>query len=169
MSLTSAYAYACRTNSSFVMSVLSVAARSRESPNESGEPSSPDPGDRSSRPVFPPGAATGAPSSSEIVKETVGPGRRLPPCRRGSRLKRRLERVLALSAARVDPDHVAEVRNAVRTGTTPAAVLDPAHRSVDLVIHRRGVHVDDSVLDPLRQLEATKRVRREVRIEEVSP
>src|SRR6202000_2873126 len=64
------------------------------------------------------------------------------------------ERVLALLAGRVDPDHLAEVLEAVRTGPSPARVLDAAHRRVDFVVDRGRADVDYPVLYLLRELEA---------------
>src|ERR1700755_705610 len=64
------------------------------------------------------------------------------------------ERALALLAVRVDPDHLAEVLEAVGAGPSPPRVLDAAHRRVDFVVDRRRVDVDDPVLDLLCELEA---------------
>src|SRR5438093_8916696 len=54
------------------------------------------------------------------------------------------ERVLPLTAVRIDPDHVAEIIQAVGARAAPAAVADAAHRRVDLVVDGWRIHVHDA-------------------------
>ena len=47
------------------------------------------------------------------------------------------ERILSLTAVRVDPDQVAEVVQAAGARAAPAAVAHPAHWRVNLVVDGR--------------------------------
>jgi hypothetical protein len=47
----------------------------------------------------------------------------------------RSERILALTAVRVDPNHVTEVIQATRSRAAPTTVANAAHRRVNLVVH----------------------------------
>src|SRR5450755_3557853 len=60
-----------------------------------------------------------------------------------------------LAAGRVDPNHVREVGGAVGSRSTPTTVTDATHRRMDLVVHRRGVHVDDAVKHLRSKLEGS--------------
>jgi hypothetical protein len=49
----------------------------------------------------------------------------------------RSEGILALTAVRVDPNHIAKVIQATGSRATPAAVANSAHRCVNLVVDGR--------------------------------
>src|SRR5258705_161029 len=61
----------------------------------------------------------------------------------------RSEGILALTAVRVDPDHVAEIIETPRSGAAPTTVANAAHRSVNLVVDCRRIYIDDAGEDLL--------------------
>src|ERR1700704_6266382 len=54
------------------------------------------------------------------------------------------ERVLPLTAVRVDPNPIAEIVQAARPRAAPAAVANAAHRRMDLVVDGWRIHVHDA-------------------------
>src|SRR4051812_5282236 len=73
------------------------------------------------------------------------------------------ERVLPLTAVRVDPNHVAEIVQAARARAAPAAVANAAHRRMDLVVDGWRIHVHDAGEHLRRHLEGSVGVSRENR------